>query len=182
MSVIKFCNRCGAPVKKGIPPGDTLQRHICENCNHIQYENPRLIVGCLPFWEDNRVLLCRRAIEPRYGLWTLPCGFMENGEDIEEGARRETAEEANARVDILNLHTVFSLPRLNQVHFIFLARLQDTNFSPGEESIETLLFTRDNIPWQEIAFSSTRFALENFFDENRNEGAVHLGSGERLGP
>jgi ADP-ribose pyrophosphatase YjhB (NUDIX family) len=161
---MKYCSNCGEPVELKVPAGDSLPRHVCPACQAIHYQNPRIIVGCLPVWQNDRVLLCRRAIEPRSGFWTLPSGFMENGESAEEGAARETLEEANARVRILGLHTMYSVPHINQVHLLFRADLLDVDFSPGVESLEVQLFSRAGIPWGEVAFTSVRFSLERFFE------------------
>lgn len=145
----------------GIPSGEDRSRFICSDCGFIHYLNPRMIVGTLPFIK-NQVLLCKRAIEPRYGFWTLPCGFLENGESAQDGALRETMEEANAQVEILTLHTLYSVIHVNQVYMIFLARLTNLNFFPGSESLETKLFSHDEIPWDNLAFSSIRFSLEMY--------------------
>src|SRR5713101_9870817 len=114
---LNFCSKCGAKVALRVPPGDSLPRHVCDNCGTIHYRNPLMVVGTIPEWDD-RILLCRRAIEPRYGLWTLPAGFMELGETATEAARRETAEEAHARVEILGLYSLFNLPRISQVYLL----------------------------------------------------------------
>jgi ADP-ribose pyrophosphatase YjhB (NUDIX family) len=164
---MNYCNQCGAGLRSEIPEGDDRLRYVCTSCEWIHYENPRIIVGCLPVWEEE-ILLCRRSIEPRRGYWTLPCGFMENGERVEDGALRETLEEANARVEIENLHTLYSVVHVNQVYLIFLARLVDLEFFPGYESLETVLFKHDQIPWEEIAFSSVRFCLENYVKDFPN--------------
>lgn len=150
-----------------IPPGDSLPRHICQGCGTIHYSNPKIIVGSLPIWE-RKILLCKRAIEPRLGKWTLPCGFMENAETAEEGAIRETVEEAKANIKITSLQSVYSIPPINQVYMVFLAELLDLNFSPGEESLEVQLFEEETIPWDEIAFSAIFFSLENYFADRKN--------------
>jgi ADP-ribose pyrophosphatase YjhB (NUDIX family) len=124
---MKFCSNCGAAVTRKIPPGDSLPRDVCDACGTIHYTNPRMIVGCVPVWED-KVLLCKRAIEPRRGLWTVPAGFMENGETLDKGAARETLEEANARVEIGALYAVYNIPHVNQVYLLFLAKLLDLDF------------------------------------------------------
>ncbi|RMH65742.1 MAG: NUDIX domain-containing protein, partial [Calditrichaeota bacterium] len=147
---MKYCSACGAPVKIKIPEGDNRPRYVCEQCGKIHYENPRMVVGCIPVWEG-KILMCRRAIEPRYGLWTIPAGFMENGETLEQGAMRETEEEACARVEIERLQAVYSLPHVNQVYVIFLARLLDGQFAPGHESLECKLVEPKAIPWDEMA-------------------------------
>ncbi|WP_333839650.1 NUDIX hydrolase, partial [Pelomicrobium sp.] len=127
---MNFCSNCGARVEYRVPPGDTLPRYVCPACGAIHYQNPKIVVGCIPEWED-RVLLCRRAIEPRYGYWTLPAGFMENGETTFQAALRETMEEARARVELGPLYTVYNLPHVNQVYLMFRARLLDLDFRPG---------------------------------------------------
>ncbi|MDO9008448.1 MAG: NUDIX hydrolase [Thiobacillus sp.] len=150
-----------------VPDGDHLPRHICPGCGTIHYQNPKMVVGCIPEWED-KVLLCRRAIEPKYGLWTLPAGFMENGETTLEGAARETWEEAGARIEVSGLYTLYNLPHINQVYLMFRARLLDLDFKSGIESLETRLFTEAEIPWDEIAFRTVRATLEQYFDDRRN--------------
>ena len=127
---MKYCSLCGAPVELRIPPDDNRMRHVCTSCGEVHYQNPKLIVGAIPEWED-KVLLCRRAIEPRHGLWTLPAGFMENGETTAEAAARETLEEANARIAIGDLYSMYSLPFINQVHILFRAKLLETVYEPG---------------------------------------------------
>ena len=169
---IKFCNLCGASVTLRIPAEDSRPRHVCTQCDTIHYENPKLVVGAIPVWED-RVLLCRRAIEPRHGLWTLPGGFMENGESTGQAAIRETLEEAHARVELDELYSMYSLPYINQVHLFFRARLLDLDFAPGIESLEVRLFGEADIPWQELAFRPVRFSLEHFFNE-RKQGKFSL--------
>ena len=160
--VINFCCTCAAPVSLKIPAGDSLPRHVCDTCGAIHYRNPRLVVGALPVWED-RVLLCRRAIEPRHGFWTLPAGFMENAETVAEAAARETREEACARIDLGAMYTMISVPHINQVHVIYLARLLDLDFAPGEESLDVALFKEDAIPWNDIAFRTIAMTLRHFF-------------------
>jgi len=142
----------------------------------IHYQNPKLVVGTLPVFE-NKILLCKRAIEPGRGLWTLPGGFMENGEDVRSGAIRETIEEANAEIELERLLSVFSIPAINHVHLIFLATLKHTRFSPGAESLETRLFESGEIPWDSIAFETIRFALRGYLaDLEQNQATVHIGS------
>ena len=127
---IKFCSACGADrIEFRVPQGDNLPRFICAACEAIHYQNPKVVVGCLPEW-DEQVLLCRRAIEPRHGLWTLPAGFMELGETTEEGALRETDEEAGARIDLQGLFTLLNVVRVGQVHLFYRASLRDTDFAP----------------------------------------------------
>jgi ADP-ribose pyrophosphatase YjhB (NUDIX family) len=165
---MKFCSQCGSEVRIGVPEGDNRERHICDSCGTIHYHNPKIVAGCIAAWED-KVLLCRRAIEPRYGLWTVPAGFMENGETTYQGAARETMEEANARVDVEELYLTVNLPRINQVYMLFRAQLLDLDFGPGDESLDVDLFTRDQVPWGRIAFPTVALALQSFFDD-RDKG------------
>ena len=170
---MNFCSNCGAAtLELRIPAGDTLQRRVCATCGTIHYENPKIVTGCLPVW-DERVLLCKRAIEPRHGLWTLPAGFLENGETLEAGALREPVEEAGARAEIAALYTVISLPDINQVYMMFRARLLDTDFGPGLESLEVELFAEEDIPWGDIAFRTIARTLRNYFLD-RKLGAFPL--------
>lgn len=172
---MNFCSECGSAVALRVPEGDHLPRHVCPGCGTIHYQNPKMVVGCIPEWED-KVLLCRRAIEPKYGLWTLPAGFMENGETTLEGAARETWEEAGARIEIGGLYTLYNLPHINQVYLMFRARLLDLDFQPGIESLETRLFTETDIPWDEIAFRTVRATLEQYFSDRRGSAfAFHFG-------
>jgi len=173
---MKFCSQCGADqIRWDVPQGDNRPRHICGSCNEIYYQNPKIVVGCIPEWEDT-VLLCRRAIEPRYGYWTLPAGFMENDETTQEAAERETLEEANARVELLGLYTVMNIPHTNQVYMMFRSRLLDLDFGPGSESLEVKLFREHEIPWRELAFPTIVHTLELYFEERRRERfGVHLG-------
>jgi ADP-ribose pyrophosphatase YjhB (NUDIX family) len=165
-SLIKFCNSCGAEVVQRIPEGDSLTRAVCDACGVIHYENPKIVVGCLPVLGD-RILICKRAIEPRYGLWTLPAGFMENRESASEGAAREAMEEANARVQIEDLYTVYSIPHISQVYMMFRAKLLDANVSPGLESLEVKLVTPDEIPWDQLAFMMVRRTLEHYLEDKK---------------
>jgi ADP-ribose pyrophosphatase YjhB (NUDIX family) len=165
-SLIKFCNSCGATVAYRVPEGDSLSRAVCDACGTIQYQNPKIVVGCLPTHGD-RILICKRAIEPRYGLWTLPAGFMENNESAAEGAAREALEEANARVDIEDLYTVYSIPHISQVYMMFRARLLDTDVSPGIESLEVKLVREDEIPWDQLAFAMVKRTLEHFLEDRK---------------
>jgi ADP-ribose pyrophosphatase YjhB (NUDIX family) len=170
---MKFCSTCGSDrVQFRVPDGDTLPRHVCDACGTIHYLNPKVVVGCLPEWQD-KVLLCRRAIEPRYGLWTLPAGFLENGETVPGGAERETLEEAKARVEIGNLYTMISLPHINQVYMIFRARLLDLDFGPGEESLDVRLFAEEEIPWSALAFRTIHRTLTQYYAD-RKGGAFSL--------
>ena len=161
---MKFCSKCGANVRLVIPDGDDRHRHVCVNCSTIHYQNPRIIAGCLPI-HDDKVLLCKRAIEPRYGLWTLPAGFMENGESTEQGALRESWEEARARLELHGLYTLFSLPEINQVYMFFKGNLTDLDFSAGPESLEVELFEEHQIPWHELAFPVVKKTLQHYFSD-----------------
>jgi len=172
---MKFCPNCGAALILKIPAGDTLPRHVCEACGTVHYLNPKMVIGCIPEWQD-RILLCKRAIEPRYGKWTLPAGFMENGETTAEAALRETLEEANARVELEDIYSVFSVRHVNQVHIFYRARLLDLDFGPGSESLEVSLFEEGAIPWHELAFRTVSTTLRHFYEDRRNGGfRVHSG-------
>ncbi len=174
-SLMKYCSRCGEEVSLCIPPGDNYPRHVCTVCGKIHYRNPKMVVGCIPEWED-KILLCRRAIEPRYGLWTLPAGFMENGETTAEGAARETREEAGANIELGPLYTLFNLPHIDQVYLMFRARLLDLDFKPGDESLEARLFSEQEIPWDQLAFRTIRATLELYFsDRARGDFSFHFG-------
>ena len=170
---MKFCPNCAAPVAQRVPPGDSLPRYLCDACGSIHYQNPKLVLGCLPEWES-RLLLCRRAIEPRYGYWTLPAGFMENGESTGEGAARETLEEAGARVELIAPFSMISVPYVNQVHLFYRARLLDLDFKAGEESLEVALFEEAQVPWKDIAFRTVGLTLKHWFaDRARGSFGFH---------
>ena len=161
---MNFCSDCGQPVSLTIPPDDNRERHVCTGCGTIHYQNPKMVIGSIPLWEaDGRVLLCRRAIEPRHGYWTLPAGFMENNETTEEAAARETMEEAGARIELQGLFSLLNVPHVHQVHLFYRARLLDLNYSAGTESLECQLFSQSEIPWQEIAFPTVSHTLKLFF-------------------
>lgn len=163
----RFCMQCGsAKVELKIPHGDDRERHVCGDCGYIHYLNPKIVVGTVPIWKE-QVLLCKRAIEPRYGLWTLPAGFMENHESAQEGAAREALEEANAKVEIGDLYTLYSLPHISQVYMMFLAKLVDPDVSPGIESLEVKLVAENEVPWDELAFTMVRLTLQHFFEDRR---------------
>jgi ADP-ribose pyrophosphatase YjhB (NUDIX family) len=169
-----FCSFCGAATRVATPAGDHLPRRICTRCAIVHYENPRIVVGCVPQFED-QLLICRRAIEPRRGFWTVPAGFMENGESLEAGAARECFEEAQASVEIGSLLALVSIPEAQQVHVFFRARLPTATFGAGIESLEVKLVRPAQIPWDEIAFPSTRFALERFLqDQSEGRESPHL--------
>jgi ADP-ribose pyrophosphatase YjhB (NUDIX family) len=166
---MKFCTSCGSTVALRIPEGDDRERFVCTVCELIHYSNPRMIVGCVPVYGDH-VLLCKRAIEPRKDYWTLPAGFMENGETTSEGAARETWEEARARVDNMELYRVFDVPYINQIYMFYRCELLNGEFGVGPESLETRLYRRDEIPWEEIAFPVVYQALEEYFSDVENGG------------
>ena len=180
---MKVCSHCGSNrLERRIPDGDTLPRYVCASCGTIHYQNPKVVVGCLPEWQD-QVLLCKRAIEPRYGLWTLPAGFLENGETVVAGAIRETLEEANARVEVGELYTMISLPQINQVYMMFRARLVDLEFGPGTESLEVALFDEADIPWEALAFRTITRTLRNFFlDRKLGAFPIRVSAIERRPP
>ena len=163
---INYCSCCGAPVTHTVPDGDTVARHVCPACGTIHYQNPKMVIGCIAEWEG-RVLLCRRAIEPRLGLWTLPAGFMENEETTAEAAARETREEACAEVAIERLFALVNVPHIHQVHMFYTARLIDGQFGAGIESLESRLFLESEIPWEALAFRSVSFALRAWLEDRR---------------
>lgn len=172
---MKFCSDCGASVSQKVPAGDNRPRYVCDACDTVHYQNPKIVAGCIPDWQG-RILLCRRAIEPRYGLWTLPAGFMENQETALEAAVRETLEEANARVEVLDLFSLFNIPHVSQVYLIFRARLLDLDFLPGAESLEVKLFEPESIPWDELAFPTVRETLRLYLEDARTGGfSLHIG-------
>jgi len=169
-----FCSNCGTKVVERTPAGDNRLRYVCDACDTVHYQNPKIVAGCIPTL-DNRLLLCRRAIEPRYGLWTLPAGFMENGESTEQAAVRETQEEACAAVENLELYGVFSIPHISQVYMMFRASLIREDFKPGRESLDVRLFKEREIPWNELAFPVVKTTLEHYFTDARsNHFPVHV--------
>jgi ADP-ribose pyrophosphatase YjhB (NUDIX family) len=171
---MNYCSHCGAPVELKIPPGDNLPRYVCNRCGQIHYQNPKIVTGCIPEWGD-KILLCKRAIEPRKGLWTLPAGFMENKETSSEAAVRETWEEANAKVETVGLYALFNIPHISQVYLIFRAKMLDTHFGPGEESLEVELFEENQIPWDEIAFPVIQETLVRYFkDKSTGHFDLHV--------
>ena len=172
---IKHCRVCGAAAEYRVPPDDNRPRATCTACGEIHYENPINVVGTVPVWGD-QVLLCRRNIEPRYGFWTLPAGFLELGESTADGATRETVEEAGAHIELQGLFTILNVVRVAQVHFYYRARMLDTSLAPGPETIEARLFREDKVPWDELAFRTVRQTLEHYFEDRRKGSfAVHAG-------
>jgi len=163
---MKFCSNCASPVVTRVPPGDSVPRWVCDACGDIHYQNPKLVVGALPEWQG-RLLLCRRAIEPRYGYWTLPAGFMENDETAGQAALRETLEEAGARIALEAPFSMISVPYVNQVHLFYRARLLDLEFKPGEESLEVALVEEAQVPWKDIAFRTVGLTLKHWFADRK---------------
>ena len=176
---MNYCTQCGARVELKIPDGDNLPRHICISCEYIHYSNPKIVAGCIIEWE-NKILLCKRAIEPRYGLWTLPAGFMENNETVEQAALRESLEEANANIETIGLYCLFNIPYISQVYIMYRAKLLDMNFHPGAESLEVELFEESQIPWDEIAFPVITETLKRYYDDRkRGEYQLQIGDLEK---
>jgi ADP-ribose pyrophosphatase YjhB (NUDIX family) len=174
---VKFCSSCGATVSLRIPESDNRERFVCDTCQTIHYQNPNIVAGSIPEW-GGRILLCRRAIEPRYGLWTLPAGFMENGETTEQAALRETWEEAGARVEIDSLYSIFSIPHISQVYMLFRGELVDGAYFPGPESLECQLFDAHTLPWDRIAFPVMEETLRRYFIDQDSGNGFPLQRGE----
>jgi len=173
---MKFCPHCGADIAQAIPEGDDRPRFVCNRCQTIHYQNPKIVVGTIPEWE-NRLLLCRRAIEPQAGMWTLPAGYLENGETMIDGARRETREEAGADLKTLAPFALFDLPFINQVYVMFYGPLASNLYRAGKESLEVRLFDEADIPWNERAFTVVRETLERFFrDRAAGRFLLHTGT------
>jgi ADP-ribose pyrophosphatase YjhB (NUDIX family) len=170
---MKYCSHCASKLTIKIPPDDSRERHVCEACGSIHYQNPRNVVGSIPIY-DKQVLLCRRAIEPRHGYWTLPAGFMELGESTSHGAARETFEEAGAQVEMGPLYSLLNVPHAEQVHLFYLAKMTSSQFCAGEESLEVALFHEHEIPWAELAFPTVKQTLEWFFAD-RAAGLLETG-------
>jgi ADP-ribose pyrophosphatase YjhB (NUDIX family) len=160
---MNYCSHCGQPVEFRVPGEDHFPRHVCTGCGAIHYINPKVIVGCVPEWEDGRILMCRRAIQPRLGLWTFPAGFLELGETSGEGAIRETLEEADAEVAVDDLFAVIGVPYVSQIYMIYRGRLKSPRHGPTHESSETRLMREDEIPWEQIAFPTIYHSLRFFF-------------------
>ena len=169
---MKYCSDCGQTVSRKVPGGDTHERWICDACGRIHYQNPIPVVGCVPE-RDGKILLCKRSIEPRYGKWTVPAGFMELGESSVAGARRETLEEACAEVEIGHLFAVVDVIDAGQIHLFYTAKLLG-DFAPGEESLDVRMFGEDEIPWDEIAFHSGHYALQKYFEDRGRNNGVHI--------
>jgi ADP-ribose pyrophosphatase YjhB (NUDIX family) len=169
---MKFCSSCGQPVSLRMPEGDHLSRYVCDACGVVHYQNPKIVVGAV-VEHAGRILLCRRAIEPRAGYWTIPAGFMENGETTQDGARRETLEESLAQVEIGSLLAMVHVLHADQVHVMFRATMREPSFGPTPESLEVRLCEESEIPWEEIAFRSVDFALRRYFDDRRRGVEEH---------
>jgi ADP-ribose pyrophosphatase YjhB (NUDIX family) len=171
---IKHCKNCGVAVVYRLPDdGDTKQRAVCPSCTTVHYENPLNVVGTVPYWGD-KVLLCKRNIEPRWGMWTLPAGFMELGETTAQGAARETVEEAGAHIEMEGLFTIINVARVGQVHMFYRAKLLSDQFDPGVETIEARLYAEHEIPWEELAFKTVHQTLEHFFaDRKKGTFGIH---------
>lgn len=180
---MKYCPKCGSDVEQRIPEGDDRLRDICTSpsCGKIHYQNPRVITGCIIEYEE-KILLCRRAIDPRYGLWTLPAGFLENAETLSEGAARETMEEANAEVEVIDLFSVLTLAHINQVYMLFRAVLKSPHFAPGIESLEVRLLEESQIPWDQMAFAAVTETMRLYFADRKAGGfRTHTGEMRPLG-
>jgi ADP-ribose pyrophosphatase YjhB (NUDIX family) len=177
---MNYCSECGERVVLKIPPDDKLPRFVCEYCGTIHYQNPRMVVGCVPEWEGG-ILLCKRAIEPRRGYWTLPAGFMENHETLEACARRESQEEALAEVEIGSLLSIINVPHASQVHVFFRARLLEGRFGTGHESLDAALYTEASLPWADLAFPSVEFTLQRFLsDRAQGREGAHVTTLQRI--
>ncbi len=161
---MKFCSQCGHKVTMQVPENDNRLRAVCSHCDTVHYKNPHLITGTVPVAPDGRILLCRRAIEPQLGLWTLPAGFMENGESTIEGALRETLEESMVQGENPRLLSLISLPQWNQVHVFYRISMVNFSFAPTEESTEVKLFTQEEIPWDELAFETVEFTIKHHYE------------------
>lgn len=171
---MKFCSSCGGPTSIRVPEGDNVARYVCNSCSEIFYQNPRVVVGCIPEWED-KILLCRRAIEPSYGSWTFPAGYLENGETLQLAAARETLEEAGAHVEISSLFALLNLPAFNQVHIMFRGRLLDLDYAAGSESLEVALVQEREIPWNQLAFATIRETLKCYYSNpSRRDAPIYL--------
>ena len=165
---MRYCSKCGSDqIDFKVPVGDNIKRYVCSACDSIFYTNPNLIVGTICI-KDDQILLCKRNIEPRFGLWTLPAGFMENSETLQEGALRETKEETQASPKIIAPYSAFSLTHISQVHFFYLAELGDESFGPTSESSAVELFDEKDIPWDQIAFPTVTKTLKYYFEDRKN--------------
>lgn len=169
---MSFCSQCGARLTVRVPPGDHLPRYVCEACGAVHYQNPRVVVGCVPE-HAGRILICRRAIEPRRGYWTVPAGFLENGETLQEGAARESREEAQVEVEVGSLLSIVHVLEAHQVHVFFRASMQVNEHGAGPESLETALVRVEDIPWADLAFPSTEFSLRRYLEDRAERRETH---------
>jgi len=169
---MRFCSSCGGPVSYRVPKDDNRERAVCDDCGEVHYRNPLVVVGCVAE-RDGKVLMCKRAIEPRYGYWTLPAGFMELGETVAGGAARETLEEALATVELGHLFACVDVVDAGQVHLFYTGRLVG-DFGAGEETLEATLMSEQEIPWDDIAFQSVAFALRKYFEDRGRNNGVHV--------
>ena len=178
---MKFCSQCGSSeVEHKVPDGDNRLRYCCIQCDTVYYENPKIVAGCIAQWEG-KILMCKRAIQPRLGTWTLPAGFMENHETIQEAAARETFEEATAKISNLQLQSIYNLPHISQVYMMFRADVEDGTASPGVESLATEFVSEQEIPWNDLAFPVIKESLELYFaDRKRGEFGLHTGEIRRM--
>ena len=177
---MNYCSYCGAKVQLLVPAGDNRHRYVCNECGTIHYQNPNVVTGCIPEWDD-RILLCKRAIEPRYGTWTLPAGFLENGESSMFGAAREAMEEANAQVREMSLFSVFSIPHINQVYTMYRGVLHQGAASPGDESLEVMLAAEEDVPWDNLAFPVIIETLKLYYQDRKSGSySTHYGEIIRL--
>jgi len=172
---MNYCSNCGHPVHLGVPAGDDRNRYLCGHCGTIHYQNPKMVVGCIPEWEG-KILLCRRSIEPRYGYWTLPAGYLENGETVADGARREAFEEARVRMAAMEPYALFNLAFVNQIYFMFRGPMAAPDVGAGDESLAVRLFTEEDIPWDDLAFTVMRETLTRYFQDRKQGGfSFHMG-------
>jgi len=165
---INFCSYCGAPMEEKIPVDDDHLRSVCTKCCHVHYENPKMVVGCIPVFED-KILLCKRNIEPRKGKWTLPAGYLENKESVQDGAKRETLEETRAHVRIIAPYRLFNIVFVDQIYLMFRAKMEDEIFGPTNESCKVRLFKEADIPWDKIAFEVIKLTLVDFFHDRKQK-------------
>jgi ADP-ribose pyrophosphatase YjhB (NUDIX family) len=173
---LNFCSKCGGTIYKRIPEGDDRPRHVCASCGTVHYKNPKLVVGCIVEWQD-KILMCRRAIAPKIGKWTLPAGYLESAESVAQGALRETWEEARAHVDIIEPYALFNLTFVDQIYFIFRAKLMNLDFSPGPESQAVDLMSQADIPWNEMAFEVIDEILQRYF-KDKSKGRFNFQMGD----
>tara|TARA_Y100000590_G_scaffold204587_1_gene232035 strand:+ start:3652 stop:4200 length:549 start_codon:yes stop_codon:yes gene_type:complete len=176
---MNYCSSCGSEVELKIPEGDNLPRYCCIVCEEIHYQNPKIVVGTIPIKEE-KILLCKRAIDPRHGLWTLPAGFLENSETIEQGAFRETLEETDTEVKMGKLYSIFNIPQISQIYMLFLSKVIEEDFGPTSESLEVKLFSEKEIPWEELAFPFVPLALKRYLSDRKiNQYNLNIESIER---